>query len=179
VTSFVFPDNTVLCNFAAVHRLDLLESVLLGRGRWTEAVAYEAERSSHHLLDLASLTVAGWLGEPIEITDASEVKAVERVRRSVFGGEARAPLKHLGEAQTCFLIKNRVEFKGARWVSDDHESLRYARRQGLDVSETIDLVHEAVLNGQLTPAQGHELMEAMVDEGRHPRTSNSPRDFYR
>lgn len=42
MTDHLFPDNTVLCNFAAVNRLDLLKSVLSGRGRWTEAVAYEA-----------------------------------------------------------------------------------------------------------------------------------------
>lgn len=34
-----FPDNTVLCNFSAVGSLSLLEKVLDGRGRWTQAVA--------------------------------------------------------------------------------------------------------------------------------------------
>jgi hypothetical protein len=29
----LFPDYTVLCNFAALDRLDLLEAVLGGRGR--------------------------------------------------------------------------------------------------------------------------------------------------
>ncbi|GAA2490405.1 hypothetical protein GCM10010406_28160 [Streptomyces thermolineatus] len=42
-----FPDNTVLCNFAAVDRLPLLEKVLDGRGRWTQAVAHEARRVAH------------------------------------------------------------------------------------------------------------------------------------
>lgn len=59
VTHLVFPDNTVLCNFAAVSRLDLLERILLGRGRWSEAVAYEAGRSSAYLPDLKTLPVAG------------------------------------------------------------------------------------------------------------------------
>ena len=35
----LFPDNTVLCNFGTVGRLDLLRKVLDGCGRWTEAVA--------------------------------------------------------------------------------------------------------------------------------------------
>jgi len=39
VSTFLFPDNTVLCNFAAVDRLDLLQAVLNGRGRWTPTVA--------------------------------------------------------------------------------------------------------------------------------------------
>ena len=45
----------VLCDFAAVDRLDLLRSVLDGRGRWTEAVAYEARKSARYLPALAML----------------------------------------------------------------------------------------------------------------------------
>ena len=55
MTEHLFPDNTVLCNFAAVNRLDLLRSVLGGRGRWTEAVAYEASRSAAKLPPLLTL----------------------------------------------------------------------------------------------------------------------------
>ena len=40
----IFCDTTVLCNFASVRRLNLLESILAGRGRWVAAVAYEVER---------------------------------------------------------------------------------------------------------------------------------------
>ena len=57
MTEAFFPDNTVLCNFAAVDRIDLLRSVLSEHGRWTEAVAYEASRSAAHLRSLASLAV--------------------------------------------------------------------------------------------------------------------------
>jgi hypothetical protein len=42
----LFPDNTVLCNFAALDRLDLLAAVLGGRARWTEDVAYETGKSA-------------------------------------------------------------------------------------------------------------------------------------
>ena len=65
----LFPDNTVLCNFAAVDRLDLLKSVLGGRGRWTEAVAYEASRSAAKLPPLLRLPLEGWLDDPIEIAN--------------------------------------------------------------------------------------------------------------
>ena len=68
MTEYLFPDNTVLCNFAAVDRLDLIKSVLNGRGRWTEAVAYEASRSASRLPALRGLVAEGWLDEPIEIT---------------------------------------------------------------------------------------------------------------
>ena len=39
--SYWFPDTTVLRNFAAVDRMQLLEDLLRGRGRWAEAIAAE------------------------------------------------------------------------------------------------------------------------------------------
>ncbi len=106
MTTFLFPDNTVLCNFAAVDRLDLLQVVLNGRGRWTAAVAFEASRSARHHPALAGVPAAGWLDEPIEITAESDVQRVNRVRRAVFGGTDDKPLQHLGEAETCVVIKS-------------------------------------------------------------------------
>ena len=99
MSTFLFPDNTVLCNFAAVERLDLLQAVLNGRGRWTAAVAYETSKSTRFLPALTSLATGGWLEEPIEITADADVQHVNRVRRAVFGGTDDEPLKHLGEAR--------------------------------------------------------------------------------
>lgn len=127
MSEVLFLDNTVLCNFAAVDRLDLLRSALNGRGRWTEAVAYEAAMSSRVLPTLASVAIDGWLGEPIEITSESDIQRIDQVRRAVFGGTDEKPLKHLGESQTCFVILEWDTFAGSWWVSDDREALRYAR----------------------------------------------------
>jgi len=110
-----FPDNTVLCNFAAVDRLDLLQAVLNGRGRWTATVAYEAGRSARFLPALASIATEGWLEEPIEIAAEPDVQRVNRVRRAVFGGTDDEPLKHLGEAETCF-VKEWTAFAGSWWI---------------------------------------------------------------
>ncbi|MGH3279526.1 MAG: hypothetical protein ACRDNW_10360 [Trebonia sp.] len=79
MTEHLFPDNTVLCNFAAVNRLDLLKSVLGGRGRWTEAVAYEASRSAAKLPPLLTLPAEGWLDEPVEITKASDIRRFQHI----------------------------------------------------------------------------------------------------
>lgn len=100
----IFPDNTVLCNFASVHRLDLLKEWLRGRGRWTEAVENEARNSAAYLPDLVMLLHDRWLGEPIEITDESSISQIQAIRRSVFGGLPSMPRQHLGEAETCFII---------------------------------------------------------------------------
>jgi hypothetical protein len=179
MTEFLFPDNTVLCNFAAVDRLDLLKSVLDGRGRWTEAVAYEASRSSGALPSLRTLAADGWLGEAIEITDESNIQQINRIRRAVFGGTDTEPLKHLGEAQTCFVIQEWPEFAGSWWISDDREALRYARFRGITTRETIDLMSIAVVNGDLQTREGFDLMRQMVDCGRHLRLPGSAEDFLR
>src|SRR5699024_9731626 len=104
VADAVFPDNTVLCNFAALGRLDLLEGFLRGRGRWTDAVAYEAERSGKYAYPkLATVAEAGWLHEPVEVVGDDANDHVEHLRRDVFGGDPDVPTMHLGEAQTCYL----------------------------------------------------------------------------
>lgn len=177
MTHFVFPDNTVLCNFAAVRRLDLLRDILRDRGRWTEAVAHEASMSSTVHPDLKKLPADGWLKDPIEIDDEHEVQQVERVRRAVFGGTDVKPLQHLGEAQTCHLIQARDEFAGAWWVSDDAEAVRYAKRQEITTRETIDLIGEAVAMGDITAQGGYSMMFAMASAGRHLRLPSSPADL--
>lgn len=179
MTESLFPDNTVLCNFAAVHRLDLLESVLNGRGRWTAAVAYEAARSSSALPALTEIAEHGWLGEPIEVTAEADVQRVNRVRRAVFGGTDDEPLKHLGEAETCFIILEWDEFAGSWWISDDREALRYARHQGIVARETIDLVCTAVVNGDITDEAAFDLMRQMAGQGRDLRLPVRAADLLR
>jgi predicted nucleic acid-binding protein len=179
MTEFLFPDNTVLCNFAAVNRLDLLKAVLDGRGRWTEAVAYEATQSARVHPDLGGLATDQWLGEPIEIGDDSEIQQINAIRRAVFGGTDNEPLKHLGEAQTCFVILKWSEFAGSWWISDDREALRYARLQGITTRETIDLVSTAVVYGHIRAHEGFGLMQQMATQGRHLRLPGSAADLQR
>lgn len=179
MTDFLFPDNTVLCNFAAARRLDILETVLDGRGRWTEAVAREAARSTPYLPALSQVPAEGWLGEPIEIDDLADIREIERVRRAVFGGRDNRPRQHMGEAQTCYLIQKWSDFAGSWWISDDKESLRYARGQGITTCETIDLVKIAVSDGTVDVDEAFDLMCRMWDLGRRltmPRTADELSD---
>lgn len=165
--SWVFCDNTVLCNFAAIGRIELLESFLRGRGRWTEAVEYEALQSRGHHPDLGRLIDGGWLGDAIEAAQSEdEMKQIERIRRSVFGGAPEKPTQHLGESETIFLIKNRLEFHGAWWMSDDREAVAYGRAQGLITKQTIDLMADAVAMADTSADVAYELMMGMHDAGR-------------
>lgn len=175
MSNALFPDNTVLCNFAAVHRLDLLEAFFRGRGRWVEAVAHEASKSARYLPDLRHARL--WMGEPIEINDEDDVVRVELLRQVVFGGASIDPLKHLGEAQTCYLLKEKSEWKGSWWVSDDTDAVRYAKQQGLITRETIDIVSAVIQDGDLNIQQGWDLMHAMLDEDRALRMPARPQDL--
>ncbi|WP_051944563.1 hypothetical protein [Streptacidiphilus rugosus] len=177
-TEWWFPDNTVLCNFAAVDRLPLLEKVLDGRGRWSEAVAREARLSARHLPPLAGLADRGTLGEPVEITDPVTRAEVERLRRAVFGGDRRRPTQHLGEAETLALITKEREFRRSVWISDDRDATRYARHRGIVTLETYDLVRAAVAEELVDAGEGHLLLRRMTEAGRRlHRTSSGPEEF--
>jgi hypothetical protein len=179
MTEFFFPDNTVLCNFAAVDRLDLLKAIANGRGRWCEAVAYEASRSAAVWPALAALLAEDWLDEPIEITDEADVLAIERIRRAAFAQRGDGPRKHLGEAQTCYVIKNWKQFSGAWWITDDGEALRYAKFQGITTRETADLVAIAAVNYDITAPDGFALLNRMTECGRVLRLPNTAADLVR
>lgn len=179
MTEFFFPDNTVLCNFAAVDRLNLLKTVANGRGRWCEAVANEASRSAAVWPALASLLTEGWLDEPIEITDEADVLAIERIRRAAFARRGDGPRKHLGEAQTCYVIKNWKQFSGAWWITDDREALRYAKFQQITTRETADLVAIAAVNGDITASDGFALLNCMTEYDRVLRLPNTAADLVR
>jgi hypothetical protein len=179
MTEHLFPDNTVLCNFAAVDRLDLLKSVLGGRGRWTEAVAYEASRSAAKLPSLRALPYEGWLDEPIEIIDPKDIQKIAQIRRAVFDGTDDEPLKHLGEAQTCYVIKNWASLAGSWWISDDIDALRHARFQNITTRETIDIIRIAVADGDIGAAEAFRLMNQMADSDRHLRLPKSAEELRR
>ncbi|MEU6716679.1 hypothetical protein ABZ897_34880 [Nonomuraea sp. NPDC046802] len=177
MTWYWFPDNTVLCNFAAVSRLRLLEEILRGRGRWVEAIEAEASKSKAIYPELGMVSQDGWLGEPIEITDLNESRQIEQVRRAVFGGSPQRPTQHLGEAQTCHVILNWSQFRGSFWITDDRDAGEYARARGITTRDTMDLFCEAAVEGLCSAEEGFKLLHEMTRLGRHLRLPNRPADL--
>lgn len=173
----LFPDNTVLCNFAAVERLDLLRAVLDGRGKWTAAVAREARKSAEKLPALHDLRQQGWLGEAIRVTAPDDRESVGHLRTAVFGGQADRNLQHLGEAETCHIIQHWPQFAGAWWISDDKSALEYAIRQGIMTAETLGIMQLAVKAGFVTAEDGFAMMHKMHQLERYPRLPGSVTDL--
>ena len=176
MTEFLFPDNTVLCNFAAVDRLDLLKSVLNGRGRWTEAVAYEASRSASKLPPSAGWPLkAGWTSRsrspanPTYSDRADPAGGLRRHRRRAAETPRRGAdlLRHQELDRVRRLL---VDFRrrGGR---------RYAKLQGITTRETIDLMSMAVADGDISARDAFDLMQAMADSDRYLRLPKSAEEL--
>lgn len=172
----LFPDNTVLCNFASIGRVSLLRDWLRGRGRWTDGVELEARKSAEHLPHLHEVFIDGWLGEAIEPTPEEEAR-IRSIRRVVFGGTEDAPLEHLGEATTCHLIRTRSEFSDAWWITDDRAAYDYAKRQTIIVRDTCDIFSDLIAEGELTPDNAFALLTAMSERDRGVRLPPSANDL--
>lgn len=172
----LFPDNTVLCNFACIRQLELLRDWLRGRGRWTYAVEREARRSHRVIAGMDSLFIERWLGESIETT-ATEERYIQALRRAGFGGTDERRTEHLGEASPLVVIERREEFRGAWWITDDGEAYRLAKRKGITPKDTHDVMEEPVAEGTLTAATAFDHMHAMAAQDNHLRLPNSPRDL--
>ncbi len=160
-----FPDNTVLCNFGAVGQLELLEKILDTRGRWTEAVEYEAQQSSRYLPALGGSGLS-FMGDSIAIEEVSDIERVSHLRRAVFGGTDANPLQHLGEAETCFLILNRDQYAGSRWITDDRDALEFAKANGILTWESWHLMSEGVANCYVDEHEAFDLLGDMRAKGR-------------
>lgn len=131
-TVLLFTDNTVLVNFAHLGRLDLLESLLRGRGRWCHAVSGECADSSQ-VEGLSSLTqVPEILGKPLMPTPAERVDSGVIWAAMAEPGADRA--KNRGEAETIAIMRSRPDLCRSILVTDDSGAFRYAR--GLDPKVT-------------------------------------------
>jgi hypothetical protein len=166
VSALWFPDNTVLCNFGAVQRLDLLKYDLAERGRWTAAVEFEVGRSARVIPALHMLINEAWLGDAVETTE-DEAAAVDRIRVAEFGGTTTEPLKHLGEAETCHVIRSRVEFQGSVWITDDVAAFSHGQRLGITTWSTRTVVEHLIADGEIDEQGGFDLLTEMEAADRH------------
>jgi hypothetical protein len=129
------------------------------------------------LRSFKSCGTQGWLGEPIDVMDTPEQRWIASIRRVVFGGEPNPASKHLGEAETCFLIREPVEFREAWWISDDEDASEHACHRGIHALRTIDLIRQIVVAGDLAAERAFELMGVKADHDRGLALPASPLDL--
>lgn len=159
-----FADNTVLIHFALLDRLELLEGLLNGHGKWTSSVKVECLESSNFegLSDLAD--VERFLGEALEPSSPEEYLATQDIREELrVPGDG--PHKHLGEAETLAIIHMRS--LDANMVTDDTGALRVARKLGIRTVTTSDLLLLAGRADRITAQDCWDSFTAL--QGRHGR----------
>lgn len=167
MTSTVLVDTCTIVNFAAVDRLDLLEAVLDGCGRWTETASFETDRAAEYWPHLRSASIVDWLGEPLSPNRSGDAEAIFQLRRQL-GGVRRAPREHLAEAEAIHLILCYPEFAGAMLLTDDRSAGDLAAKRGIHVWMSMTVLSHAYLQGHIGCPAAHELLRDMAAAGRGP-----------
>ncbi len=127
----MFPDNTVLVNFAHINRVALL-GTLFPNKNWCATVKGECAKSAN-IPGLADLRNApGVFGAALYPDSAEHVDA--QTIRAAMASPGDGPLKHLGEAETIAIVSRRGI--NALFVTDDHSAKTAAEKVGITVIDT-------------------------------------------
>lgn len=165
-SSFFFPDNTVLVNFALIDRIELLEALLLGRGRWCTSVAFECAKSAAFPGLQSLINVRAFLGAPIRPSPAELVHA--RLLRESLAGPLESATDHLGEAETIAVLTSRPDLSGSIFVSDDNGARALAQAHAIDIANTWDLLLFARNSRRLSPVAYSACLQTLRKQGRRP-----------
>ena len=156
-------DTCTLENFAAVGRLDLLQTLYSDRSAWTDGTELEIRRGAAERPYLQELIDATWLGTPIAIDEALAIRQIDRIRRGL-GGSPALPTQHLGEAQAIYHL-TALE-SDAIFVTDDRDTYNLAKRRRLNVIDTPDILRECFDAGFSGCPESFDLLHKMAAAGR-------------
>lgn len=145
-------DNTVVSNFSAVGRMDILRERYGGQLMITREVLLEAEKGPHPETIRRAID-EGWIELRSLYADSEEHGVFVELRNRGFG---------LGEASSIAVCST-----GGTWVfvSDDLDARREANRQGVGMVGTYGILAREVAEGKMGLAEGNELLRLMVDRG--------------
>lgn len=141
----MFPDNTVLVNFAHLNRIALL-GVIFPNNNWCATVRTECANSADAtgLADLHNAPAV--FGAPLYPEGAEHVDT--RVIREAMTSPGDGPHKHLGEAETIAIVsRRRID---AVFVTDDRSATEAALKDGIRVITTWQVLKFAYKAGHLT-----------------------------
>jgi predicted nucleic acid-binding protein len=175
MAALLFPDNTVLVNFATVGRMDVLEHLVRGRAAWTATVAEECRRSAQidGLAELGRMPQV--FGEPLVLATPQEIVNTEAIRgRMIAPGDPITA--HLGEAEAVAIITTRG--LRAAFVTDDRQAGVVARAHGVKTYSTCVLIKLAVRVGLLTADDAWQIVTLLRRRSRHLHDSPRERHTY-
>ena len=159
------PDNTVLINFALIHRMDLLGELINTRGCWCISVARECDNSARYP-KLSDLTQAAAIfGTPL-VPDQAEHVETQMLRTNI-GPPRETGHQHLGEAETIAVMSRRGI--DGLFLTDDNGARTLAAHHGITAVTTWDLLRLACRTNKLTQAVLVGYLRTLKSEGRgHP-----------
>ena len=158
----LFPDNTVLINFAILNRFDLLAWLANGKGQWCATVASECAESAG-VEGLGTLRKAPDIfGEALR-PDPAELQDMLAFRNTL-AQPGDPPSKHLGEAETLAIMTRR-SLRGF-FVTDDRDAARLAKRHDIQSPTTWDLLRVACRKNQIDANTSWGYTETLHGKGR-------------
>lgn len=159
----IFPDNTVLVNFALIGRVELLETLVKGRAAWTLTISGECHRSAAEPGLEALHKMREIFGDPLMPTPAERIDA-QLIRERIAGTDFR-PNARLGEAEAFAIITARA-ISNAVFVSDDAAARTYGQEHRIVVYSTMDLLQLAGRVGWLSPEDAWSCLEILRAHAR-------------
>lgn len=157
-------DTSPLSAFARVGRLDVVEARFGDEARWTVEVQDEIRRGVDRHPHLADLLRAEWLGEPVRLTEPTDLVEIERVRWALGGTDAR-PERHRGEAATIVAAR-RLD---AVAVLDERDARRLAAARGIPIVGTEGILQACARDAQITWDEAWNLFSEMRRLGERLR----------
>lgn len=139
----LFPDNTVLVNFALINRMDLLERLVNGNGAWCATVSQECGTSAgkpglEALGQAPDIFGVPWFPDAAEHLDA-------KLLREELASPGDPPWRHLGEAETiAIMVRRNVN---GFFVTDDVSAQRLAHKNQIVFATTWKLLQVACRHG--------------------------------
>lgn len=162
---YLFPDNTVLINFAIIGELPLLGGLLGSKGAWVAAVEAECEASAR-----TGRYPAGLAGAASIITHTLYPTTAENIDARAIRNQIAKPgepfPKSYGEAQTMAIITKRG--LSSVFITDDGGVGDYVRGNTLPVTviSTTDVLALAVRTGRMTQTLAEQHIATLVAAGR-------------
>jgi predicted nucleic acid-binding protein len=163
VATLFLPDNTVLVNFALIHRMDLLGDLLANKGSWCLSVARECARSAAADPKFADMNDAATIfGTPL-VPDRAELVDTQTLRVSM-AAPGEPVTQHLGEAETVAIISRR-RIDGC-FLTDDRGARTLAVHHGITVVSTWDLLRVAHRANKVSKPVLDGYLKTLKSEGR-------------
>jgi hypothetical protein len=167
-------DAVTLRHFGTIGRLDILAArcSYLDPPHWTQAVADEIREAAQlGYPGCQAVLTATWLSTPMA-PDHEDLQEIIRLQIGLNDGR-RPPIAHAGEAEGIYFAKK----IGGCFVTDDNGAYDFAeRRLGRGrVLDTVDLLREAVVYGDLDDGEALNIVNMIRNSGRsirriHPNT---------